>query len=173
MGSASRWRIDSASLKFGAVFFALVVVLTLFVQIPWIDEHVIGPYTRLLTVIGGGVIGLYESDVATAGSIIRKGSFAVDIKRGCDGVVASILLVAACLAYPFSWRNRILGTVWGYTLIFTLNMVRIVGLFLIGLHGSSETFEFFHVYVSQFAVIAVTMVFWIFWAGREQSILES
>ncbi len=172
MSFVSRWRIDSASLKFGAIFFALVVVLTLLIQIPWIDDHIIGPYIRILASIGGGIIGLYESDVSTAGSVIRKGAFAVDIKRGCDGVVASILLIAACLAYPFSWRSRALGTLFGYALIFTLNMVRIVGLFLIGLHGSSETFEFFHVYVSQFAVIAITMVFWIFWAGREQPVLE-
>lgn len=169
MATALRSFLDSAALRFVGLFFLFVVGLTLVIQIPWVDEHVIGPYTSLLASIGGGIMNLFGYGVSTAGSVIRKEAFAVDIKRGCDGVVATVLLVSACLAYPFSWRDRLWGTFYGYALIFGLNMVRIVGLFLLGLSGSSQTFDFFHTYVSQFAVIAFTMVFWFFWAGRNQA----
>ena len=91
----------------------------------------------------------------------------MNIRRGCDGVVATILLVSACLAYPLAWKSRLSGVLWGYVLIFALNLVRVVGLFIAGLKGSEQTFGFLHTYVSQFIVIALTMVFWIYWAGRE------
>lgn len=71
------------------------------------------------------------------------------------------------------WISRILGTLYGYLLIFSLNMVRIVGLFLLGASGSRALFDFFHVYVSQFAVIALTMVFWLYWAGRNRPVVSS
>ncbi len=168
MSSRTIAGFDKTVLRFVGLFFALVLSLTLLVQISWIDSNLIGPYTEVLAKIAGGVLSLAGTDAQVLGTVIRKGAFAVDIKRGCDGVVASILLISACLAYPFSWRDRLLGTVIGYGLIFTLNMIRIVGLFLVGLSGSTRTFDFFHTYVSQFAVIAVTMVFWVFWAGRQQ-----
>jgi exosortase/archaeosortase family protein len=63
-----------------------------------------------------------------------------------------------------------MGTLLGYGLIFALNLLRIIVLFLIGLSESTQTFHFFHIYVSQFAVIAFTMVFWIFWAGRKTTL---
>ena len=94
----------------------------------------------------------------------------MNIRRGCDGVVATILLVSACLAYPLAWKSRLSGVLWGYVLIFALNLVRIVGLFIAGLNGSEQTFGFLHTYVSQFIVIALTMVFWIYWVGRERTL---
>jgi exosortase H (IPTLxxWG-CTERM-specific) len=167
-----RSRIDPASLKFVSIFLFLVFGLTLLIQNTWIDEHLVGPYTEVLAGIGGAVLGALGRQVAVAGTIIREGSFAVDIRRGCDGIVATILLVSACLAYPLSWKDRLLGTALGYGLIFVLNMVRIVALFVIGVQGSMQAFDFFHTYVSQFAVIALTMVFWIYWASRQTKDLK-
>ena len=127
------------------------------------------PYTESIAWLSGWVLDLLGFPAQVQGTIIRQDHFAVDIRKGCDGIVASLLLVSACLAYPFTWKNRLLGTLWGYGLIFTLNLVRIVGLFIAGLKGSAQTFNFLHTYVSQFAVIALAMVFWVFWAGREKA----
>lgn len=94
----------------------------------------------------------------------------MSIRRGCDGIVATILLVSACLAYPLSWKRRLSGVLLGYLLIFSLNLIRIVGLFVAGLKGSAQTFGIVHTYVSQFVVIALAMVFWIYWVGRERTV---
>ena len=93
----------------------------------------------------------------------------MDIRKGCDGVVATLILISACLAYPLSWHQRFWGTVWGYLLIQVLNLIRIVGLFLLIQRGSHQIFDFFHTYVSQFIVIAAAMVFWIYWVGRQRA----
>jgi exosortase/archaeosortase family protein len=85
-----------------------------------------------------------------------------------DGVVASIVLVSAFLTCPLAWRDRLLGGLIGYAIIFGLNLLRILSLFLLGVSGYRQAFNFGNTYVSQFAVVIVTMIFWIFWIGRER-----
>jgi len=165
--------VDPAAARFVVVFFVLAATLTLLLQITWVDGNLVGPYVEAITAIAGVVLELLGRDVEVTTTIIREQGFAVDIRRGCDGIVASILLISACLAFPMQWRSRIQGTLYGYLLIFALNMVRIVGLFLLGASGSRALFDFFHVYVSQFAVIALTMVFWLYWAGRNRPVVSS
>lgn len=168
---SERWKayLDPVALRFVGLFIVLVVGLSWLAQTSWVDSRLIGPYTGWLASLASVILNWGGVKATHFGSVIQASFFAVDIKRGCDGVVASILLISACLAYPLSWRDRLFGALLGYALIFTLNMTRIVGLFLIGLKGSSQVFDFFHIYVSQFAVIAFTMVFWIFWAGRRSA----
>ena len=156
-------------LRFVGLFLACVLGLTFFVQLSWTDQTLVLPCTESITRLSGSVLRLLGFPAQVQGTIIRQDHFGVDIRRGCDGIVASLLLVSACLAYPFTWKNRLLGTLWGYCLIFMRNLVRIVGLFIAGLKGSTQTFNFLHTYVSQFAVIALATVFGVFWAGREKA----
>lgn len=161
--------LGNPTLKFSGLFFAYVLLAGFLIRLDWVDQHLIGPYTVLITRISGAILNAAGVSVETLGTNIRHSSFAVDIRRGCDGIVASVILVSACLAYPLRWRARVLGSLWGYTLIFVLNLIRVTGLFYVGLKGSSQTFEFIHIYVAQFAVIALAMVYWIYWIGREKT----
>lgn len=155
--------------KFSGLLFAYVLLGAFFIRLDWVDQHLIRPYTVFITHISGAVLNAAGVSVETLGTTIRHSSFVVDIRKGCDGIPATLVLISACLAYPLSWRARVLGSLWGYTLIFVLNLIRVTGLFYIGLKGSSQTFEFVHIYVAQFAVIALAMVYWIYWIGREKT----
>ncbi|HSR69426.1 MAG TPA: exosortase H [Acidobacteriota bacterium] len=169
----SSWteRLKQPAVRFVAGFIAIVIVFNLFLAIAWVDENLIHPYTQFITAVSANILvaGGYD-DLDWQGTIIRTGRFAVDIRRGCDGVVATILLIAACLAFPASWKQRLIGTGLGFLLIFLLNQVRIVVLFVLGDQGAMNLFEFVHTYVAQFAVIALTMVFWVYWAGRQKPV---
>ncbi|MBI2822880.1 MAG: exosortase H [Acidobacteria bacterium] len=157
---------DFAAIRFAGLFFLCALCLTFLLRLSWIDHGVVEPYTRFLAGISAGAMNLFGSTAQAHGTIIQQGSFAVEIRRGCDGIVATLLLVSACLAYPLPWKDRLWGVLAGYGLIFILNLARTVALFFIGLKGSVQTFDLFHNYVSQFVVIAVAMVFWAGWAGR-------
>lgn len=161
--------IQDPTFKFVGLFIAYVLIAGFLIRLDWIDRNLIEPYTVFISRLSGAVLNAVGVSVETSGTVIRQHAFAVDIRRGCDGIVATIVLVSACLAYPLPWKMRVLGSLLGYTLIFVLNLIRVVGLFYAGLTGSSQTFEFLHVYVSQFGVIALAMVFWIYWVGREKA----
>jgi exosortase H (IPTLxxWG-CTERM-specific) len=163
---------DNPTVKFLALFFVYVLIAGFLIRLAWVDLHIVHPYTVLITHISGAILKALGVLVETVGTTIRHNAFAVDIRRGCDGLVATAVLVSACLAYPLRWKTRLLGALLGYALIFGLNLIRVVGLFCIGLNRSSQTFDFFHVYVAQFAVIALAMVYWIYWVGREKTAIR-
>ncbi len=160
---------DKQAIRFVLLFFVFVIGFNLLMEISWVQENLVLPYTTAIAKVSAVLLGLFESSIQVSGTIIRSESFAVDIRRGCDGVIATIILVSACLAFPLTWRQRASGALLGYLLIQILNLVRIVGLFLLGGAGAVQLFDFFHTYVSQFFVIALTMVFWIYWIGRQKT----
>lgn len=160
---------DKRAIRFVVLFFVLVLGFNVLMEISWVQENLVIPYTIVIARISAGVLGLFDNSIQVSDTIIRSDSFAVDIRRGCDGVIATIILISACLAFPMTWNQRASGALLGYLLIQLLNLVRIVGLFLLGAAGAVNLFDFFHTYVSQFFVIALTMVFWIYWIGRQKT----
>ena len=165
-------RLDQPAVRFIAVFFLLVIGLNFLIGLAWVDRNAVLPYTEGITALSASALELMGYQIDQQGTIMRSSNFAVDIRRGCDGVVATILLISACLAYPAAWRQRLLGTVMGYGLIFLLNLIRILVLFALGEGGAMDLFSFVHTYVAQFAVIALTMVFWISWAARQRPLYQ-
>lgn len=160
---------DRRAMRFVVLFFAFVLGFNVLMEISWVQENFVLPYTTFIAKVSAGLLGLFDNSIQVSGTIIRSDSFAVDIRRGCDGVIATIILISACLAFPLAWKQRASGALLGYLLIQILNLVRIVGLFLLGAAGAATLFDFFHTYVSQFFVIALTMVFWIYWIGRQKA----
>jgi exosortase H (IPTLxxWG-CTERM-specific) len=72
--------------------------------------------------------------------------FAVSIEAGCNGVEASIVLVAGVLAFPANWRQRTAAITLGFLAIQLLNILRIVSLFYLG-QWNYDVFEWTHLYL--------------------------
>lgn len=151
------------------VFLVLVLAAGLLIRTPWFDRSVMLPYTRFITALAGTILGAMDVEVKAEGTTIINPAFAVDIRKGCDGMEATLLLFCATIAYPFcSLRRRGLALLSGYIMIFALNMVRVVGLFLLGLKGFMGAFDFVHTYVAQFAIVTAVMILWLFWISGDR-----
>lgn len=155
-----------AGARFIILFFFLVLGFTFLVRSTIVDNNIILPYTKFITWISAKSFFLFGIDVEPVDTYMRHPDFSVDIRRGCDGVVATLILISACVAFPSPWIQKIKAVVYGYLLIFLLNIVRIFVLFSLGLMGWMKAFNFVHTYIAQFIVIACAMIFWIFWASR-------
>jgi exosortase family protein XrtM len=97
---------------------------------------------------------------------IQSPVFAVAIRRGCDAVEPTWLLCAAILAFPGSFRNKLVGMMAGLVILQLLNLVRIVTLYLIGTHFPSF-FPSAHleIWPTLFILMAITIfVGWKGWA---------
>lgn len=156
------------AIQFVLIFFALTVALTLLIRRPQVDENIILPYTEWLASLTGTLFSLAGLSVQASGTFLIHETFSVNIRKGCDGIVATMVLLSACVAFPSSWIHKVRGLIGGFLLIFILNLFRILVLFLLGVAGWMDAFNFVHTYVAQFAVIASAMVFWIYWAGKER-----
>jgi exosortase/archaeosortase family protein len=61
-------------------------------------------------------------------SIVAPGT-QLNVRNGCEGTEILIPLLAALLAYPFTWRTRLFGLLAGTAWVFALNQARVLGLF--------------------------------------------
>lgn len=102
---------------------------------------------------------------SSSGNYLNFNGFAASIVEACNGVLPTYIYVAAVLAFPSRWREKLWGILIGIPAIFGINLARVVTLMLVGASWP-ELFELIHIYVWQTLVIALSMVIWIFWAER-------
>jgi exosortase H (IPTLxxWG-CTERM-specific) len=157
------WR--RPEVRFLVVF--LVVLGASFALLAWrpVNDHVVEPFTGLIARASGITLQAIGQDVTRHGTVLRTPGFAVNIRNGCNGVEAMVILLAAILAYPAPWRARLLGLALGAVVIQAVNLIRVVALFLTGAYFP-RFFDSSHTLVWQSIVILVALLVWLFWAQR-------
>lgn len=134
--------------RFVIIFlFVLLGLFTLEMQTS-VQEAVIEPFTSVLAAISAGIILPFDSSVISYGKVLQfgPGGFAVSIEAGCNGVEATIVLIAAVMAFPASWRARAVAILLGFLAIQAMNIVRIVSLFYLG-NWNLDIFTWVHLYL--------------------------
>lgn len=134
--------------RFITIFIVILVTLFTIEMLVPVQEHVIVPFTSLLARISAAMILPFDSSVIAYGKILqfKDTGFAVSIEAGCNGVEATIVLIAAVVAFPASWRARILAILLGFLAIQVLNLARIISLFYLG-NWNMAFFEWIHLYL--------------------------
>jgi exosortase/archaeosortase family protein len=94
---------------------------------------------------------------------VGGGGFQVQIAHACDGLNAISILAAGILAFPASLRARALGLLLGLPILVIMNVVRVTGLFLVGLYVN-RLFSIVHIYAFQVSLIAVAVACFLVWA---------
>jgi len=151
-------------LRFILTFLFLLAVLFVAELTRFAEQHVILPFTAVLADASAWIIHLFDADTVSYGKHIQNadGSFIIAIERGCNGVEAVIILVAAILAFPAPWRHKAIGLGLGFCAIQALNLVRIVSLFYLGL-WNRVWFDWFHLYLWQALIILDALVVFLIW----------
>lgn len=165
-GPAARgWRAYAREIRFLVVFVAILGGGFTLLSLNAVNDGVIVPFTAGVAQASGAVLQAIEPQVTMAGTVIRSPRFAVNIENGCNGVEAMIIFLAAVLAFPASWTARLAGLAIGIVAIQAVNLVRVVALFLTGVHFP-DFFDSSHTVVWQTVVILAAVLLWIFWANR-------
>jgi exosortase H (IPTLxxWG-CTERM-specific) len=134
--------------RFITLFVVILVTLFTIEMLVPVQEHVIVPFTSLLARISAALILPFDSSVLAYGKVLqfKDTGFAVSIEAGCNGVEATIVLIAAVIAFPASWRARIVAIILGFLAIQVMNLARIISLFYLG-NWNMEFFEWIHLYL--------------------------
>jgi len=122
------------------------------------------PFTGLLAQASAWLVLLFDDQVHAEGIILRslENGFAVSIEPGCNGIEASIVLIAAILAFPAPWKHKLLGLLAGLAAIQALNLVRIISLFYLG-QWNMEVFEWAHLYLWQALIMLDALIVFVIW----------
>lgn len=157
--------MQPAQKKFLIRFAVFLVGFYALVAIQPVNDAVVVPFTAFLVKISAGILRAIGEQVVTRGTVIQSVLFAVDVKNGCNGIEAVLLLVAAMLAFPAPARARAIGLAIGLAAIQGVNLVRIVSLFWLGAHRR-DVFDLFHAAIWQTLLILLAVGIFLAWGKR-------
>jgi exosortase H (IPTLxxWG-CTERM-specific) len=150
--------------RFFLVFLALQALLFGLELTPWVQHWFVVPWTDTIAAISADLVKVFDPDVIAEGNVLQsaRNGFAVAIEAGCNGVEASIVLVAAMLAFPASWPRKLIGLAVGILAVQGLNIIRVISLFYLG-QWSLDVFDFAHQYVWQALIMLDVLIVWLLW----------
>jgi exosortase H (IPTLxxWG-CTERM-specific) len=150
-------------LRFVLTFVVLLAVLGgayAWVSSTWHDQFLW--LMESTATLSGVVLSPFSDNVRWDGQICSFNYFDVRIIDECTGVFEMVIFAAAVLAFPTTWRKKLLGLLLGIPAIYLFNLLRIVLLLVVGSH-SYRTFEFMHLYFWQVTLIVIIATIWIGW----------
>lgn len=150
--------------RFFIGFLLLQALLFGFELTPWAQSWLVIPWTNALASISADIVRLFDPQVIAEGKILQSAdrNFAVSIEAGCNGVEATIVLIAAILSFPAPWKRRMLGLAIGVVAVQGLNIVRVISLFYLG-QWNFDAFDFAHRYVWQALIMLDVLIVWLIW----------
>ena len=163
--------------RFLLVFAGLLALAFGLELTPWAQAWLVTPWTDGVARVCGALVRMFDSSITTTGNVIAttRSAFAVAIEAGCNGVEATLVLAAAMLAFPATWRHRLAGIVVGVVAVQLLNVVRVVSLFYLG-QWNQQVFEWAHLYVWQALIMLDVLIVWVIWvrlAGKASPALDA
>jgi len=155
------------ALRFCLWFLFYLMAVHLLVSKDWLGRwvEIEKPIAMWATWLSGIILNGLGWDTHAYGTTLVHEQVSVQVAKGCDGLVASMIYFAAVMAFPSTFRKKMIGLIMGFVAIQILNQIRIIALFLTLIY-LPNVFEDMHVYVTQSLVIAFGVVLWYFWAER-------
>ncbi len=154
-------------IRFFVLFLVLLALLFALELTPWAQAWFVVPWTNALAMISTSVVTLFDPNVVATGKVMRStaNGFAVSIEAGCNGVEATIVLLAAMLAFPAPWKHKWIGLAIGIVAVQGLNVIRVISLFYLG-QWNHDVFEWAHLYVWQALIMLDVLIVWLIWVRR-------
>lgn len=154
----------STEAAFGVRFFSILLLTA--VAFWWFSLHQnLGPLQRLLAGLGADLGRLAGGSMVVSGDNIVVDNLTLNVNHECTGIFVFMLFASFVLAYPASWRSKLIGLTIGVPLLFTVNVVRL-GMLARLVEVYPDAFFYFHEYVWQGVFMVIVLIGAIAWAER-------
>jgi exosortase/archaeosortase family protein len=153
------------AIRFLGWFLGLVAVYYILTAIPWVDRYVIYPVLEFSAGGASKMLNLVGYPTRVIGVIIQGPDFSVAVRRGCDPLEPIVLFTAAVLAFPGPWRPKLWGVAVGVVFFYSLNLVRILSLYLTG-KSNPSWFDSLHQEWWPALFIFSAVLLWLAWLWR-------
>ena len=131
-------------------------------KVSWVELHFVKPYTHFVAACGRAGLGLIGVRAGGSGSMVVSPEFSVAIKNVCNGLEVMAIFFATTIGFPATIKGKLLGLILGFPVIFLVNLIRVVVLFVLG-SRNPQLFEDVHFYYAQAVVIIITVALWLLW----------
>lgn len=162
--SIQNWFKDrNPVMKFLLGFVGCMVIFYLFYHSSLYKNHLEAPLLGFQANLSNVFLNLFGYETTVSDTTIAGEGFSVNIKSGCDGLEAMAILLSGILIFPTPFRLKLPGLLWGILTLFILNLLRIAGLYLTGLHFSQTVFDIFHIQGGFIIFTMISVLLWFIW----------
>ncbi len=157
------WNSKTPIFRFLAGFFMLMLLFYMFYYSPVFERWIMNPLLSLQAKLSNLILVALNYHTETIEDSIVGEEFRVSIKNGCDGIEATALYICAILAFPFvPFKQKIKGLIAGVMVLSILNLFRIAGLYMAGIHWTAG-FEFLHLHGGVIIFTMIAIILWLIW----------
>lgn len=128
----------------------------------YLYQHVFFPVNNFFASATGKVLGWIGIPAQHQGDTISNAQFSMSVKQGCDSMEALAIFVCGVIAFPSNMSIKLKGLLIGSLIILTLNLVRLIHLFWVGIN-QRDLFDLFHLEIWQGFFIILSISLWIIW----------
>ncbi|NOT38723.1 MAG: archaeosortase/exosortase family protein [Saprospiraceae bacterium] len=153
-------------IRFWILFLSVLAAFYWLNTTYWYIEYLAAPSLHFYSFISAGILNLFGYGITVYQGNMSGKLFSMSIATGCDAIAPMFMLISAIGFYTYgSLRNKLLGILLGCSIVFVLNIVRIISLYLIGIYAN-DWFEFFHLEFWQVLFILVAMIYFLYWLRK-------
>jgi exosortase H (IPTLxxWG-CTERM-specific) len=144
--------------RFAVTYLALMGSFFLLISLKLVENVISlnGLYTKGVVILTCKILEVLSIPSTYQGSVIKLPSTALDVRFGCNGLEAVMIYSVAVIAFPASWKHKLMGIFGGFLVIQVINILRISSLAYSAIHFK-DLFEYIHIYIAQGMMIAVSL----------------
>jgi len=147
------------------LIFAGCILLFMFIYSRTAGEEQLLGLRAFIASVTGAILSVFSSNIQVVGTNVSSPDFSMGIITACTGLVAMAIFTSAVLAYPSSIGKKAEGIVLGIVGLFIFNLIRMVGLFMVGSYLPGF-FNIAHYIVGQSLIILLAIGLWLFWLEK-------
>ncbi|MEA1922383.1 MAG: archaeosortase/exosortase family protein [Pseudomonadota bacterium] len=154
-------------------FWALAAFFYWLDHSSWFKALVVAPYARLSASVTAHLLTLLGVGFQIQGTSLTVSGKVFVVADSCTGSFVFLLLAAVIIAFPASWKEKLIGLAAGLFTVVFLNLFRTLMIVLVAARFSGS-FWGLHIIVGQALIIAGTLAVFVWWAqgvGRGRSVL--
>lgn len=151
--------------------FTFVVLFFMFYKLLYLDvvaENIHPKIIYATAYLPCLIISLFGENVSfISGTTIASPGFSLRVIIDCCSVEPMAIFSAAVIAFPATWKQKLIGITFAIPVFFIINIIRIVSLYYVGAYVSLQAMDRVHLDIWQGLLILFSIVlcfFWIRWA---------
>ncbi len=144
-------------------FWGLAALFYWLDRAAWFKAALVAPYAHFSTLAASKIMFLLGLECQIHGNSLTLSDHTFVIANSCTGSFVFFLLAAVIIAFPASFKEKLIGLAAGFITIASLNLLRTLMIIILAAKFSGS-FWSLHIIVGQALMIAGTVGVFIWWA---------
>ncbi len=139
----------------------LMIVVAYYMIVLFLSEEIFSQYVNATAYLSSLLIRLFYDSITVTGNFIGCGTSYISLSFGCEGTEPLIIFLAAMVAFPIKYREKLVPLLSGLGILYFLNLIRVLGLFIVNVNYPEIFVEVHEIYFPILFIIFAFIQFFI------------